>query len=143
MYQAPQHPTQGGSGAGANLSKILNTTRNETTLPVPGKAGYSHGSPHHSYRDESLMAHIIIQHRVADFDTWRPVYEADQPGCKGAGVTDIAILRDADDPNSVWIVHDGDPALVGPMMSDPERTAKMQEAGVTSPPTVYVADVAS
>jgi hypothetical protein len=89
------------------------------------------------------MARIIIQHQVADFDAWRPVYEADQPGRKAAGVTDIAILQDADDPNSVWIVHDGDPALVGPMMSDPERAAKMREAGVTSPPTVYVADVAS
>ena len=35
-----------------------------------------------------------------------------------------------------------DPALVAPMMADPDRAAKMQEAGVTSPPTVYVADVA-
>ncbi len=31
--------------------------------------------------------------------------------------------------------------MVEPMMSDPDRVAKMQEAGVTSPPTVYVADV--
>ena len=86
------------------------------------------------------MAHIIIQHQVADFDTWRPVYEADRPGRQAAGVTDVAVLRDADDPNSVWLVHEGDPALVGPMMSDPERAVKMQEAGVTSPPTVYVAE---
>ena len=89
------------------------------------------------------MAHIIIQHQVADFDAWRPVYEADQPGRKAAGVTDVAVLRDADDPNSVWAVHEGDPASIEPMMADPERAAKMQEAGVTSPPTIYVADVAS
>ena len=88
------------------------------------------------------MAYIIIQHQVADFDAWRPVYEADQPGRAAAGVRDVAILRDADDPNSVWGVHEGDPAIIGTMMSDPERAAKMQEAGVTSPPTVYVADVA-
>ena len=87
------------------------------------------------------MAHIIIQHSVADFDAWLPIYEADQPGRAAAGVTDVAVLRDANDPNSVWIVHEGDPAMVEPMMSDPERAAKMQEAGVTSPPTVYVADV--
>ena len=89
------------------------------------------------------MAHIIIQHQVADFDAWRPVYEADQPGRKAAGITDVAVLRDADDPNSVWAVHEGDPAQIQSMMADPERAAKMQEAGVTSPPTIYVADVAS
>ena len=87
------------------------------------------------------MTHIIIQHQVADFDTWRPIYEADRPGRQAAGVSDIAVLRDADDPNSVWIVHEGDPALIGPMMSDPDRAAKMQEGGVTTPPTVYVAEV--
>lgn len=86
------------------------------------------------------MAYIIIQHQVADFDAWRPTDEADRPGRQAAGVTDIAVLRDADDPNSVWLVHEGDPALVGPMMADPERTAKMQEARVTSPPTVDVAE---
>ncbi len=86
------------------------------------------------------MAHIIIQHEVANFDAWRPIYEADRPGRQAAGVKDIAVLRDADNPNSVWLVHKGDPALVEQMMSDPERAAKMQEAGVTSPPTVYVAE---
>ena len=66
--------------------------------------------------------------------------EADRPGRQAAGVTDVAVLRDADDPNSVWLIHEGDPALVGPIMSDPERAAKMQQAGLTSPPTVYVAE---
>ncbi len=85
------------------------------------------------------MATIIIQHEVADFATWRPVYDADQPARIAAGITDIAVLRDADNPNSLWLVHEGDPAQIEPFMSDPERIAKLQEAGVTSPPTVYVA----
>ena len=86
------------------------------------------------------MAHIIIQHQVADFDTWRPVYDADRPGRQAAGVTDVAVLRDADNPNSVWIVQEGDPSLIEPMMADPERAAQMQKAGVSSAPTVYVAE---
>ena len=86
------------------------------------------------------MAHIIIQHEVANFEAWRPIFEADRPARAAAGVKDIAVFRDADNPNSVWIVHEGDPALIQPMMSDPERAAKMQEAGVTSPPLVYVAE---
>lgn len=89
------------------------------------------------------MARIIIQHQVADFDAWRPTYDADEPGRKASGVTDVAVLRDADDPNSVWLVFEADPALVEPMMADPERAAKMQEAGVTSPPAVYVAESVS
>jgi hypothetical protein len=87
------------------------------------------------------MAHIIIQHEIADFDAWRPIFEADRPNRQAAGVKDIAVLRDADNPNSLWVVHEGDPALIEPMMSDPERQAKMQQAGVTSAPVVYVAEL--
>ena len=80
-----------------------------------------------------LMAHIIIQHQVADFDAWRPIYEADRPGRQAAGVTDVAVLRDADDPNSVWLIHEGDPALVGTMMSDPERAGEDAGSGRHQP----------
>ncbi len=84
------------------------------------------------------MAHIFIQHDVADYDAWRPTFDADKPNRAAAGATDVAVLRDADNPNSVWMVMEADPAIVEPMMSDPERGAKMQAAGVLGPPQVWV-----
>jgi hypothetical protein len=85
------------------------------------------------------MARVFIHHPVADYDKWRPVFDADQPRRESAGLVDVAVLRDADDPNSIWIVGDGDPATVEAFLSDPELGKKMQEAGVTAPPEHWIA----
>jgi hypothetical protein len=82
---------------------------------------------------------VFIHHPVADYDKWRPVFDADKPRRESAGLVDIAVLRDADDPNSIWIVGDGDPATVEAMLADPELGKTMQEAGVTAPPEHWVA----
>ena len=55
------------------------------------------------------------------------------------GITDIAVLRDADDPNSVWIVGEADSDNVEALLSDPDLAKVMQEAGVTGPPKFWVA----
>jgi hypothetical protein len=85
------------------------------------------------------MAKIFLQHPVADFDKWRPIFDADGPRRDAAGLTNVRLLRDADDPNSVWIVADGDPAKFEEMMKDPELGQAMQDAGVTAPPQVFIA----
>ncbi len=54
------------------------------------------------------------------------------------GATDVAVLRDADNPNSIWMVVEADPGIVDAMMTDPDRGQKMQEAGVVSEPRVFV-----
>jgi hypothetical protein len=85
------------------------------------------------------MAHIFMQHQIADYDTWRPVFDGDAGGRAAGGVKDVAVLRGADDANSVWMVFEADPALIEPMMADPDRGAQMQAAGVLSEPRVWVA----
>ena len=51
----------------------------------------------------------------------------------------LSVLRDVDDPSSIWLVGDGDPDKFNEMMQDPGLAAAMQEAGVTGPPQVYIA----
>ena len=68
----------------------------------------------------------------------RPVFDADEPGREAAGAKVVAVLRDAGNPNSIWMVVEADPSIVEPMMSDPERGAQMQAAGVISQPRVWV-----
>jgi hypothetical protein len=85
------------------------------------------------------MARVFINHPVADYDTWRPHFDADKPRRAAAGVADVAVLRDADDPSSVWIVAEADAAAVEALLSDPELAKLMQEAGVTGPPQHWVA----
>jgi hypothetical protein len=85
------------------------------------------------------MARAFINHPVADYDKWRPFYDADKERRAGLGITDIAVLRDADDPNSVWIVGEADADNVEALLSDPDLAKVMQEAGVTAPPKFWVA----
>ena len=85
------------------------------------------------------MAHVFIQHQVDDYDTWRPHFDADKAAREAAGARDVAVLRDAADPHSVWIVIEADQSIIEPMMGDAERGKAMQEAGVVSTPQVWVA----
>ncbi|MEP7112218.1 MAG: hypothetical protein ABI862_03045 [Ilumatobacteraceae bacterium] len=48
------------------------------------------------------------------------------------GIADIAVLRDADDPNMVWLVHEGDEAIIEPKLADPMMIQAMHDAGVLS-----------
>ncbi|MEP7046675.1 MAG: hypothetical protein ABI949_08355 [Ilumatobacteraceae bacterium] len=85
------------------------------------------------------MAKIFLNHPIADYDTWRPIYDADTPRREAAGMTNVVVLRNADDPNSIWLVGDGDPEKFNTMMQDPGLADAMQKAGVTGPPQVFFA----
>lgn len=50
------------------------------------------------------------------------------------------MLRDADDPNQIWLVADGEPDKVNEMMQDPGLAQAMERAGVTGPPELFIAD---
>ena len=80
-----------------------------------------------------------MQHPVADYDAWRPVFDGDAARREAAGLSGVRVLRDADDPHSVWLVADGDPASLEAMPQDPELGKAMQEAGVTGPPEIFAA----
>lgn len=83
------------------------------------------------------MAHIFLKHQVADFDTWRPYFDDFAVARAAIGIKDVAVLRDADDPNTVWLVHEADPALLRPTMADPDFAKAMADAGVLGTPEVF------
>ena len=49
------------------------------------------------------------------------------------------IVYDADNPNSIWIVGEGERAGVEQMLQNPDLGKVMQDAGVTAPPELWVA----
>lgn len=84
------------------------------------------------------MATIIMSHDVVDYATWKPVYDADSARRDDAGLRELAVGTKSDNPNSVYIIWDGDAAIMEQMMRDPELEEKMKEAGVTSAPEVII-----
>lgn len=79
-----------------------------------------------------------MSHDVADFAAWKPIYKADAPRRNGAGMKEVAVGTQADNPKKVFMIFEGDASAVQPMLSDPDLAAKMKEAGVTSAPEVIV-----
>jgi quinol monooxygenase YgiN len=88
------------------------------------------------------MTTAIALHRVADYDTWRPVYDSLDEARNGAGVTRQEVLRSQDDPNLVIIRHDFlDRAAADSFFASPELRQGMAEAGVdTSTLQIHMTD---
>ena len=87
------------------------------------------------------MAKVIVQHHVADYDTWYPIFTEHGQVRRQHGATGHTINRAIDDPNSVVVVNefatiDGAKAF----MQDPSLPDVMHRAGVDSKPQIWLAD---
>ena len=85
------------------------------------------------------MSIIIANHRVKDFQTWKPFYDGDVTRRKAAGLKDLKVGHRSDDPNSVYMIWEAkDPEGVRKMINDPALKELMNRAGVISPPEFMV-----
>ncbi len=89
------------------------------------------------------MAKVIVQHHVADYDQWFPVFIEHGEVRRQHGATGHSVTRSAADPNSIVIVNefatlDGATAF----SQDPSLPAVMARAGVDGPPQVWIVNEA-
>jgi hypothetical protein len=86
---------------------------------------------------EAKMATMVIRHAVADYGSWRAVYDEVAPLRERHGCIAERVLRDADDPETLLVLHDF-PTLDGArtFSADPGLKAAMQRAGVAGPPRI-------
>ncbi len=87
------------------------------------------------------MSYLFIRHRVADYDRWKSVYDADREKREAATLTERHLFRDAEDPNQVVLlfeVGDLDRALAFSRSDDLQQV--MNQAGVLGGPEVLVLD---
>jgi hypothetical protein len=94
-----------------------------------------------SSEQEEDMAKVVVQHHVADFDAWYPVFTEHESVRTGHGGTGHSLMRAADDANNVVIVlefasADGARAF----MADPSLPEAMARAGVDSEPAVRLCE---
>jgi len=47
------------------------------------------------------MTHMLVRHKVADFDQWKPVYDAHRTAREDAGLKVLHLWCNEDDPNEV------------------------------------------
>jgi len=87
------------------------------------------------------MKTVILSHRVKDFTAWKPVYDADTDRRTQAGLKEIAVGKDTNDKQEVYMIYqtqDVDRAMK--MMDDPDLAEAMQKAGVISKPKFIILD---
>ena len=88
------------------------------------------------------MIWLLVRHRVADYGTWKPVFDSHHDTIAAAGGQLGYLMRDAADPNLVsvgiaWESLERAQAFI----SSPDLKAKMAESGVVGPPDIYVLEV--
>lgn len=80
---------------------------------------------------------VVVSHTVADFDTWKAAFDADEEARRAAGIVGHHINRGDDEPNALSVylaVTDLDKARA--FSSSDDLRAAMEAAGVISAPEV-------
>ena len=85
------------------------------------------------------MPTLAVQLAIGDYVMWRPVFDKHKALRDKAGLTNVRVYRDADNPNEVIVWGEtSDVVKVREALGGQEIRSAMQEAGVVGPPRVHV-----
>lgn len=87
------------------------------------------------------MAYMLVRHKVEDFRVWKDTYDGHLPARDAAGLREVHLLRNLDDPHEVVILFEAsdiEKARAFAASEDLRRT--MQNAGVIDQPDIYYLD---
>src|ERR671921_1145996 len=80
----------------------------------------------------SNLAHLLIRHQVQDFDQWQPAYDAHQQARAAAGLQDLHLWRNGDDPNDIFLLFEvADVDKARTFVESKDLNERMTTAGVT------------
>jgi hypothetical protein len=86
------------------------------------------------------MTTLFVRHTVADYAVWRRIFDGFAATQKRLGVTDKAVYQSADNENDVTVTHDfATLESARAFAGSSELKAAMNDAGVTSAPTIWFA----
>jgi hypothetical protein len=84
---------------------------------------------------------VIVEHRVKDFDHWKPFFTNDAERQRKAGFTKWMIGRSIDDPDDVIVVAEcNDLDKAKEVYSDPEVGEIVKKAGVVGKTTFLLVE---
>ena len=84
------------------------------------------------------MRYLLVRHRVAEFDQWKSVYDAHLPARQKAGLKEVHLLRNIDDPNEVLLLFEAeDLQKAREFVDGSDLRAIMEKAGVVDKPDIY------
>ena len=86
---------------------------------------------------------IIVQHKVRDYDAWKPAFDAHEPVRIKYGCLGHTIYRNPDDPNDVTVLTSWrTSAGAAQFLTDPSLQEAMEKGGVISEPRASMVEEA-
>lgn len=84
------------------------------------------------------MCYLVVRHKVADYEKWRPFYDGDNVRRRSAGATGVSLVyRDVDDPNTTTVLMEWDnPENALKFANDPALAEQMKKAGIIGQPSL-------
>jgi quinol monooxygenase YgiN len=87
------------------------------------------------------MVHMMVRHKVRDFDAWKVAFEEHGSTRKKSGCRGGVLLRSTADPNEVVMLLEWDSAANAQAFLDSQDLSEaMKRSGVTDKPDVYILD---
>ena len=87
------------------------------------------------------MSHLLIRHKVEDFEKWKPVFDADDSNRRNQGWGDYKLLRNSDNPNEIYILFEvSDVNQAREYLLSDDLRNKMGGAGVSDTPDLVFLD---
>jgi quinol monooxygenase YgiN len=89
------------------------------------------------------MMHVLIRHKVTDYNSWKNVFDSHLATRKRAGETGFRVFHNVDDPHEVVLLLDWESIEEArKFMTSEELRGAMAKAGVVGAPEVqYIEDV--
>ncbi len=88
------------------------------------------------------MAHILVRHKVADFDKWKPLFEDHRWAREAASLKDLYLWRNESDPTEIILLFEAsDLEKAKEFLGSSELKEKMHDDGVQGvPDIVYLSE---
>ena len=84
------------------------------------------------------MTHCLVRHKVEDFTKWKAVYDEEAPTREKAGLKEVHLWRNLQDPSEVFILLKApDLERTQALISSPAMAESMKRAGVIDKPDFY------
>lgn len=83
------------------------------------------------------MIFMLVRHGVEDFSRWRSAYAADEAARQAAGLREVSLWRNADEPHEVVLLLEvSDLARAKAFAASSDLRQKMAASGVTGRPEI-------
>jgi quinol monooxygenase YgiN len=84
------------------------------------------------------MTTMFVRHTVNDYSQWKSVYDQFAGTRREYGVTGASVHRDAEDPNTIVVVHQfGSLDDAHTFADSDDLHSAMEQAGVAGPPEIW------